>query len=168
MTSLYSRLYRNRQRQDRSHLEDFLTESLADRLNRGGSVLTCEFIQSCVPLKQPFTADNRAKLCASVTEAERVQWRTQVQVAWDGANGIVDLVLHLDEQPRMVIENKIWAPIYRRDDIQVLEADQEILEANQLHLYGRWLAQQARNDPTCVLVLPTASFVHPDDFLNPG
>lgn len=168
MTSLYSRLYRNRQRPNRSSLENFLTEALADLLNRGGTELTCDFIRSCVRPKQTFTADHCAQLCASVTAAGLVWWKTQVPVAWDGAYGIADLALCLDEVPRMVIENKIWAPISRRDDIQVLEGGQGILAANQLHLYGRWLAQQVPNDPTCALVLLTAYFGHPDDFLNPG
>ena len=168
MPSLYSRLFRNRERPDRSPLENFLTESLVDLLNRGGAPLTLGFIELCIQLGPLWTPAYRADLCDAIRAAGRVYWKTQIHAVANGNGGIADIVLCLDDTPRMVIESKIWAPIARHGDVDAVPEQGVVLAANQLHTYGCWLASQLPPPLNGVLVLLTHSYGQPPGFLDAG
>lgn len=97
-TNLYGRLFRYRSRENRAPLEDYLTEALADLLER-------------VPVQ------DQAKLIGNILGSERVwqkafanhrhSWRTQVACG----GGFADLVLELNGKAAVVIESKLYSSV---------------------------------------------------------
>ena len=153
MVSLYQRLFTYRERQHRSPLEDYLTEALADLLNRMPE-------RAVKGLTKSWLGQNREE----VGDFDRV-WPDGASALWttqrpiDG-NRFLDLLLEVDGRPVLIVENKIAAGFQRHTSL-----DEVKVEQHQLASYGLWLRREA--DPTWggALVLLTHWTPAPDDFL---
>lgn len=120
MSSLYSRLYRYRERKDRNPLEDFMSEALCDILNRLPKVLIIDFVSKL------FLDDHLAHVWKAHAKEWNLSWETQ-QVILDGRP---DLVLYADAEPILVVENKVGA----------------LATSSQLEKYGRWLSGKCKGN----------------------
>lgn len=155
MPNLYSRLFTYRERPDRSPLEDFLTEGLADLLNR--------FPEAVARNAALFLLSNNFQAIENL----KARWPVGAKVAWttqkivDGGR-VLDLLLEIDGTPVMVIENKIGA------GFQIHQSDSQQDAApggqHQLATYGRWLEREADADWGGALVLLTHWTPAPADF----
>src|SRR5438128_1070292 len=105
--SLYGRLFKYRERQARSPLEDFTSEALADILMR-------------MPMKERVTLAGTL----FVPPADRSQWiesasHGDIQIVTQrrlGTEGIADIVLEKDHSPLLLVENKVGAAIRHNGD----------------------------------------------------
>ncbi|WBH15325.1 PD-(D/E)XK nuclease family protein [Sphingomonas radiodurans] len=155
MPSLYSRLFTYRERRDRSPLEDFLTEGLADLLNRFPEPLARSVVS--------FLLSNNAEAIANVGK----RWRCGASVIWttqkiiDGGR-ILDLLLEIDGMPIMVVENKIGAG-FQHHQPDPEQADGSGVQ-HQLATYGHWLARETDAEWGGALVLLTHWTPAPADF----
>lgn len=141
-TNLYGRLFRYRSRENRAPLEDYLTEALADLLER-------------VPVQ------DQAKLIGNILGSERVwqkafanhrhSWRTQVACG----GGFADLVLELDGKAAVVIESKLYSGVRSHGT-----------RGNQLTTYGLWLAQIRDEALPSGLILLTHGTEPPTDMMT--
>lgn len=123
MQSLYGRLFRYRERPNRTPLEDYLSECLADFFNRLPHEAKVGFVQELF-----LPAACATEWRALIAGVGAVAMKTQYQIP----NGRLDIVVLLDEQPSFVIENKIAAPIAKRSN-----------DTDQLTAYGNWLKKTA-------------------------
>lgn len=124
MTSLYGRLFTYRQRAARSPLEDYLTEALADLLNRMPEQLAREAAHRLLGGR----ADVRDALAAVWPAGANVSWITQWVI--DGGKR-PDLVFTVDRRPVLVVENKIAAGFQHHG-----ESDNG---QDQLATYAKWI-----------------------------
>jgi len=148
--SLYANLFRFRERQNHRPLENFLTEALADLLNRMPKDAVVEFVSDLL-----LSGDNlscKAWLTYIHTK-ERLNWITQKSVG----SGRLDLLLEADGIATLIVENKIGAKVSEQethDDTDepvtdATECDSEEPESfnnNQLMVYGTWLRGQRSNE----------------------
>jgi hypothetical protein len=155
MVSLYGRLFTYRERPQRSPLEDYLTEALADLLNRTPTSEMVEFVSKF--FLPPLTAANETwqelvKTCSS----EGLQWRTHTSIYVGKSIRYPDLTLYAgEERPLLIVENKVASGIGSHESSQ-LEEDDTDQEANtpfpqptetidQLATYGRWLSARCED-----------------------
>lgn len=155
MAGLYQRLFTYRQRPDRSPLEDFLTEALADLLNR-----LPDSIARAVVERLLHTSPNAwFELAPYWTDAAHIHWSTQRAIT---DNRRLDLLMEIDQRPMLVIENKIGAGFQDygedRDDAAGLS------KRGQLASYGHWLAAETVQTWGGGLVLLTHWTPAPLDF----
>lgn len=168
-TSLYTKLFTYRERDGQRPLENFLTEALADVLNRLPRVELRGFItELLLPTDTSFSwlddlaQGNTARL-----------WKTQVQADFGGDRNRPDLVFYVDAKPVMVVEIKVDAAIgggsrrAARDDgnarlARATEPDESGPAIDQLDRYGRWLCSAAANEQEAVLVLLSRSTEAPE------
>jgi len=147
MRNVYSRLFKYRMREKRAPLEDYLTEALADLVDR-------------------MPADVSADLFATMLEptGRHGRWREAVlaskrscstQVVVEG--GIVDLVVLLAGRPAIVVESKIGSSIR-------IHEDGEEQGGHQLRTYDRWLSRERKVDGPAALILLTHNTRPPPDF----
>ena len=156
MTSLYGRLFTYRAREKRNPLEDFLSEALADLLNRLPSDLA----------KVVFTrligqSDLPAAIERIWTLRTLVEWKTQ-QTILD--RKVVDLVLYLSGNPVLVIENKVAAGFQQHAHSLVQGAP--AIPVHQLATYCRWIGNHAFDGWAGAVVLLTHSTPAPDGFVE--
>jgi len=123
MQSLYGRLFRYRERPNRTPLEDYLSECLADFFNRLPHEAKLSFVQK---MFVPSNCVGEWRL--SIADAATIHMKTQYQIP----SGRLDIVILLDKQPGIVIESKIGAPIGKRSN-----------DIDQLKVYGDWLKESA-------------------------
>ncbi|MFQ5784294.1 MAG: hypothetical protein ACE5H8_05655 [Alphaproteobacteria bacterium] len=118
MTSLYLRLFRYRQREGRSPLEDFLTEAFADLLNRLPKQNHMEFCEKVLLAKAPPDVKKKWR-CFVKTCAGDLHWKTQYRIEdlENSSQKRLDIVLLSGDRPVLVVECKIrppWAAIRKR------------------------------------------------------
>ena len=153
MTSIYSRLYRYRQREDRSPLENFLTEAIADYFNRMSPAAQKDFLSALLlPPKVRSRWENMREVAALRADTQRGA----------GNAGIIDLVISNKGEPIIAIENKISAPIRKSSEA---EAADDVKNRNQLSSYGHWLKSNAPDQWPCVVVLLSHATPAPADFV---
>jgi len=168
------RLFRYRATEKRTPLEDFLSEVLADFINRAPSAEVEQFILDCFV---PAEMRNAFRLMLS---NQRIDARTQVRLP-DGRR--LDLLLEVAGRPIIVIENKTWAAFQmhkrpasgERDGPTDANNGREKADAkeqpaaeydHQLVTYGRWLAGTMMPvDWPGVLVVLTHAARAPLDFI---
>lgn len=156
--SLYQRLFVYREREERSHLENFVTEALSDLLNR---------------LPEPKLRDTVEYFLSGCTdlsrELEKV-WPVGKQAHWttqkciDGRH-FVDLLMEVDGRPVLIIENKIGAG-FQTHQIDGKTSDDKNNSQNQLVTYGQWLAGAADADWGGALILLTHWTPAPEGFIS--
>ena len=132
--SLYGRLFRYRAREAREPLEDFLTEALADVLNRLPAPALSIVIEAMTGMPG---------LWAGPVATRRPRFATQVPC--DG--GFADLVMTLDGVPSLVVESKLHSGIRAHGDVDD--------PRDQLMTYGRWLERTRDGHEPAALVLLT-------------
>lgn len=165
--SLYSRLYRYRQREKRAPLEDYLSEALADFLNRLSKAAMIDFVINVALAKVPTTSKTGWKLIAEKTK--QFEWRTQHFIKNGGVGGRLDICLFGDGKPLLIIENKIYAGIsqHPNDATNPATIDQEqVYDRNQLSEYGSWLKMHTGAPECAALVLLTHRTLPPQDFIE--
>jgi hypothetical protein len=155
MPSLYRRLFAYRERQNRSPLEDFLTEALADLLNRFPESVA----RSAVARLLCHRSDAVRELEGVWPLGTTVRWTTQRVI--DGGR-LVDLMMEVDGRPILIVENKISAGFqeHRPDPRSARGSDSQ----NQLATYGQWLAREADTDWGGAIVLLTHWTPAPPNF----
>jgi len=156
MTGLYRRLFTYRERPDRSPLEDFLTEALADLLNR----LPAHFAQEVVAFLLSSAGTGIDEIKEYWKNGTNIGWTTQKTIG----GGVIDLLMEIDNVPFIVIESKIGAGFQEH---QVESGhDDGYNKRNQLATYGSWLAGKAPSGWGGAIVLLTHWTPPPSDFLN--
>jgi hypothetical protein len=176
MESIYSRLYRYRQRPLRSPLEDYLTEALADLLGRCPLDVGKQFIEDVLLADETkLTWRNFSK------SLDNIAWNTQLTLP-DGRRP--DLVIQSNGKYLIVVESKIASPIggYQRPNSQTNStprrsatshshndsSDDGAALRNQLECYGTWLAKEKHSTAWAgCLSLLTHFTKPPEDFLQP-
>lgn len=166
--SLYSRLFRYRQREKRAPLEDYLSEALADFLNRLSKAAMIDFVINVALAKVLTTSKTGWKLIAEKTK--QFEWRTQYSIKDSrGVSRRLDICLFGDGKPLLIIENKIYAEIsqHPNDATNPATIDQEqVYDRNQLSEYGSWLKMHTRVPKSAALVLLTHRTPPPQDYFE--
>ena len=156
MVSLYGRLFTFRERPLRRPLEDFLTEALADLLNRMPPFEMTEFVSKFF-LPPLSDAQQAWQELVSSWSGEPLQWVTRPSIHVRTWTLYPDLTLYAGEKrPLLIVENKIGSGIGEYDVSQLNEDDTEIQPNNtpgfqtaqtidQLAIYGGWLSSQCRH-----------------------
>jgi hypothetical protein len=103
MSSIYARLYRYRERQVRSPLEDFTSEALADFFNRLPLALQQQFIERLFLPKSLRDGWSRLQETLQTYTAE-----TQHRIS---AGDRIDVLIFANSTPIIAIENKITASL---------------------------------------------------------
>ena len=186
MPSIYGKLFKRRETEARRPLEDFLTEALADLLNRAPREQVVNFVTAHLLPDEARSAWNAR--VGGRAGVGRLLWTTQ-RPAPDsaGRKGFLDLFLEIEDgggpggerRPLLVVESKVAARLGAR---RSLDPDEALVspplsssadaatgrhqEHNQLHLYGRWLARAVADDPFAwkgaIAFLTHASLPPPD------
>jgi hypothetical protein len=153
--SIYSRLFRYRPDENRAPLENFLTEALADLLNRLPLDAQSDFIGrlGCNHAKTTEIAEQLRK-------SQFVNWETQYPIRVGAKTKFPDIVLLADDIPLLMVENKVAAG-FTTDAVEDDSGSERI--RSQLEVYDDWLSALY---PDAALVLLTQSTVAPDDFLS--
>jgi hypothetical protein len=167
LTSFFNKLFRYKATEKRTPLEDFLSEILVYFINQAPIDEANAFICNCFV---PLTLKNTF---FSICDGKRIAARTQVRIT---GNKCLDILLEIENQPLLIIENKIRAafqyhmvanPADEQDDSQdIIKEEKEITYDHQLVTYGRWLVETVKPDqwPGIICVLTHAS-QPPQDFL---
>jgi len=136
MPNIYERLFTYRERSDRSPLEDFLTEALADLFNRFPEAISRRAVAFLISNRSipPTTLEQFWPIGAKAV------WSTQRII--DGGK-IIDLMMEVDGKPFIVIENKINAGFQEH---QHHSSSGHGKVEHQLSTYGLWLAREASPD----------------------
>lgn len=157
--SIYTSLFKYAPSANRSPLENFLTEALADlmrRINKSDAVefITDTFLAASTSKATVEAFESRLSRCRKLT------WKTQQTIPLKDANTYkyLDVLITADDRPVLIVEVKLGAGFTSRD-----ESDRETSNAiHQLEDYGRWLY---KNNPDAALVLLTQWSTPPTDFL---
>lgn len=152
MTSLYRRLFTYRERPDRSPVEDFLTEGLADLLDR----MPVEAGRDLVARMLRGGADVERELGQIWTLGSSARWSTQRAIA----GGRLDLLLEIDGRAAVVVESKVSAGFQEHADHVTGHS------RHQLETYGEWLGNLADHRWGGALILLTHWTSPPPDFLQ--
>lgn len=133
-SSIYGRLYKYRESENRSKLENFLTEGLADLLQRD-TALSKDFI--CEVLLKNRTNNSQASpdaLGQTLARAECLEWRPQK--SFEGMKGRPDISVFTNDDgkiPIIILENKISAGFTHSVSTDEEGTKQEY---SQLEVYG--------------------------------
>jgi hypothetical protein len=173
--SIYTKLFRYRERPSNSPLENFLTEALADLFNRLSLPLRVEFLDQMLPA----SCSNRIQnICENVHQIEAV---TQVSIDALGSVKRPDIVIYVAGEPRVLFEVKIAAAFQAHrigisaiepsiegetDDVQG-EIAASVIQS-QLKTYSDWIRSQQSDDWRGAVVLLTHGTRPPIDFENDG
>lgn len=152
MTSLYRRLFTYRERPDRSPVEDFLTEGLADLLDR----MPVEVCRDLVARMLGDRAEVEIELALIWKMGSPARWSTQRAIA----GGRLDLLLEIDGRAAVVVESKVSAGFQEHADHDTGHS------RHQLRTYGEWLGNSADRQWGGALVLLTHWTSAPPDFLQ--
>lgn len=142
--SLYGRLFTYRPRPSRLPLEDFLSEALADLLNRLPRARHVTFVADVLLRGDAGAA--WLSFMARKPDAQ-LEWTTQHTVREGPTPSRADMVLLVDGRERLVVESKVGAPI--RGHTAAIGGDEDggrdivvVADPNQLTTYGAWLARR--------------------------
>jgi hypothetical protein len=144
--SIYSRLFKYRERPSLSPLENFLTEALADLFNRLPMQSRFEFVAQMLPA----SCSNRLrKICKDGT-----QMKASTQESIFAASSVKrpDMIIYLDSKPIAIFEVKVQASlqIHKLEDVESerpLRTDtREMASQNQLKTYSDWIHSQCSGD----------------------
>lgn len=146
--NLYGRLFKYRQRETRSPLEDFLSEALADLLGRVpppvGRVIVATMLgggaEVCDATKALWPDDAKA------------EWITQQPVAVGETMRYIDLTLRINDRAVLAIENKVAAGF----------------RESQLSDYSGWISAQASPSWGGAMIVLTHTTPAPEDFSDGG
>jgi hypothetical protein len=160
MTSLFTKIFWAKS-VERTKLEDFLTELLADLLRRLPHSKQIEFCRDFL-LRGKESAGKEEWL--TVASNCKLSWETQVRVMITGAEHQKrpDIVLYGDDDPLMVIENKIGS---NYTEGVITSGNGRTIKLGQLLLYDKWL--RACSTRGRALVLLTHLVDPPPGFLDP-
>lgn len=146
MPSIYAKLFKRRETEARSPLEDFLTEALADVLNRAPREEIAFFVSTHL-LPATGEAQRAWDKFNAGAKAKRLRWTTQ-RPTKDGK--YVDLLLEAEGnddtgswRKLLVVENKVMSGLSR----QSVEQADGSPALDQLAVYGRWLKAEVTGDP---------------------
>lgn len=166
--SLYGKLFRYRERAKRSPLEDYLTEALADVLNRMPRPVVVDMIANL------FLGNEEAQVAwrRHAAGAKSLVWTTQRHIRVGGKSYRLDLLLESDGDPSLVVEGKIGHGVANHAPEPGMEGEENdwdqggTVDRNQLATYGQWLAGRRRDHPDWpgAIVLLTHRTAAPDDF----
>ncbi len=151
MTSLYQRLFTYRDRPDRSPVEDFLTEGLADLLERMPEEAGRDFVARMLR----NGAEAKRELGLIWTSSSSARWSTQRVIP----GGRLDLLLEIDGRAAVVVESKVSAGFQEHADHDTGHS------RNQLETYGEWVGNSADRRWGGALILLTHWTSPPPDFL---
>ena len=167
--SLYGNLFKYRERENHGPLENFLTEALADLLNRMPKDDVVDLVSEL------FLAGDDLSCKAWLTyihAKKRLEWITQKRAG----SGRPDILLQVDGIPTLIVESKIGAKISEREtngdtdepvtrDDERASQEQETFNSNQLIDYGKWLRNKRQNESWGgALVLLTLRTLPPIDY----
>jgi|ERR1022692_55036 hypothetical protein len=159
--ALYSRLFKYAPRPGRTQLENFLTESFCDCLERM-TVLDRKGVEAFILDSlggSRFPLDFRDRLAS----AKDLRWTTQHPIYLADNRGYLDLCLLADKRIVLAVENKIGSGFTSHLISEGTEdAGETTEELSQLDCYDRWLATNSQGS---VLVLLTHLTDAPPDFL---
>lgn len=152
MRSLYSELFSCQPTQLRTPRENFLTQALADLLNRFSAEAHLGIVRELLSSSEHSGSDSMLASILETLAKHKSIWITQKTAYLDNETSprYLDLVLECGGQPLIVIENK-------------LDAD---YTDEQLPAYGKWLSQEQEGGSNHALILLTRWRPSPDDFLN--
>ena len=153
---MYRRLFKYRERPDRTPHEDFLTEAIADLFNRLPENISKELVAFLIK-NCPNAFSNLKSYWPSNA---RTHWHTQKYIE----GGIIDLLFEIDGVPFLVIENKISAGFQEHQSYA--ESSELPTKSNQLATYGTWLNRQADPSWGGALILLTHWTEAPADLLQ--
>lgn len=173
--SLYGRLFRYRERPKNAPLENFLTEALADLLNRMPRAEAMEAVERLFLQSAESRAVWRTFL-AKNSEAE-FTWSTQFDLEVDGRHFRPDLVLEARGALLIIVENKITARLAKHQaavaggEGGAVHTDGAVSPGNgrnQLQTYGKGLANlcNSAGEWKGALVFLTHACVPPADFVD--
>jgi hypothetical protein len=163
MVSLYKKLLKYQQSEERSNLENYSTEILCDFLNRLSGDEMHAFLKKVV-----FSGLNTSVRYDFISNHKNdegrinIVWKTQYSISISGTTKYPDLIGFISNRPAIIIEVKIGAGFTHRahhDD------DGAITYVSQLVDYGNWLHRKNRY---AILLLLSHSTEPPSDFLIPG
>lgn len=158
--SIFSALYKYRESENKSQLENYLTESLVNLLNRMEKQDVIDFIRNCLFMGN-YKRECFLEFVNQLDNMNTFTWITQYSIKYGKNFKYPDIVLLGEHKPVMIIENKIRARFTTHheevDDSQVTEKLK-----NQLEIYGDWLSRQNQNS---ALILLTYATPPPSDYL---
>lgn len=161
--SLYKRLLKYQQTEERSNLENFSTEILCDFLKRLSNDEIDQFLRKVVffgidtSVFEDFVSNHK-----NDEGNVRIVWKTQYSITISGITKYPDLIGIIDHRPAIIIEVKIGAGFTHRTH---QNDDGAIIHIPQLVDYGNWLYE---NNNHAFLLLLSHSTPPPCDFLTPG
>ncbi len=172
--SIYGRLFKYQSTAERSQMENFLTEALADLLARCCDRQTqADFVAEVLfggGASDITGGKHLVQLKEDLKKAKTLTWETQKSVNFAGARGQPDIIIYGDKKPLVVIENKVNAPIGKRGTDSEDESDEaDALDdrLNQMNVYDGWLSGKGQNSKGG-LVLLTHQTLPPQGFLEQG
>lgn len=169
------RLFRYRTSEGRTPLEDFLSELIAEFINKAPNYYANHFLLKC------FIPDILHSEGQALLADRRVVMRTHVRLP---TGRQLDLLAEVDGKPFVAIENKVWAAFQMHerpvlmlktaveDDVvdKIIKSDVSSDEKydNQLVSYGVWLANEVEKPAGWpgVIVLLTHATPAPADFIG--
>jgi hypothetical protein len=162
MPDIYARLFRYTARADFEPLENFLTESLGDLLERmtiADKGLLDSFVSDVL-----CGSEIPGSLNARINGAARLEWKTQEKIRCEGELGYLDLCLIADGELVLILENKVGADFTTHSAASnetEIEEENEDQTVSQLDFYKKHLKQQSK--PTALVLLthqtdPPSSF----------
>jgi hypothetical protein len=157
--SIYHSLYKYPSSDERSQLENYLTEAFVNILNRLKKDETVLFLKECL-LKYSNNGYTVTEFIKDIENVRNFSWKSQYTIYYEGASKYPDIALW-GEELLLLIENKVGAGFTYHQDNEGDVDDSQV--QNQLEVYGRWLS--AKN-PKSGLVLLTHNTNAPDNFLN--
>jgi hypothetical protein len=161
---LYSRLFKYAPLPHRTPLENFLTESLCDFLERMTAVdrkaVECFILDVLLGSHAPLPFQQQ------IANAKGFCWETQKQISFRGEKGCIDICLLADKQITLVVENKVTARFTEHrlsEGADEEEDSDEHPKRTQLDFYDEWLSEKY---PRAALALLTHVTNAPLSFLS--
>jgi len=154
MESLYGRLYKFRERPRRGPLEPFLTEALADLLNRMPPLEMSELVSKF--FLPPAAQDAWQELVKS-SSGDGLQWIAHRSIYVGTSVQYPDFILYAGDEPLVIVENKIASGIGTHEEHQSTEDNNRIEDDtpllgsqavdtfDQVASYGRWLSAHCKH-----------------------
>lgn len=142
MSSLYSRLFKFRERPSSTPLENFLTEGLADLFERFPSDVQRIFLRGLFP-----EIHHRA-LTSHIAAGNRLRFVTQFRILVGTSTKIPDIVVLLDDRPFILFEIKVNAAEQRHTfeldrNLDSGSEHTDLLVQGQLKTYSAWIKGQS-------------------------
>ena len=161
--SIYHSLYKYPSSDERTQLENYLTEAFIDILNRMKKDETILFLKECL-LNNCNNGCICSEIFSKIEKAKHFSWKSQYAINYKGTNKYPDIAL-IVEEVFIFIENKVGAGFtYHMDNGDVINEDVSDYNQtqNQLEVYSQWLSESKTKGG---LVLLTYNTNAPSDFL---